>query len=252
MWFKLKNIFFSFILFLLLLWSGYATEFSLERLLQFAEHYEKIAERWFPPNFEKAGTALEATLLTLHVAFFGSFVALLIVLPLSFFAAKNTAPHPVIYHITRGGLNILRSIPDIVIGLIFVMAIGLGPFPAVMAILLHNIGVLGKLISELIEAADKGPQEAIQSLGLGRILNAMYGILPQIIPNVLSHYFYRFEVAIRSSLILGFIGGGGIGQLLVNSFKIFAYDDVMLYVIYIMILVTLVDMLGSYVRNRII
>ncbi len=152
----------------------------------------------------------------------------------------------------RGLFSFLRSIPDIVIGLVLVMAIGLGPFPAVIAIMLHNIGVLGKLVSELIEAADKGPQEAVQSLGLGRSMVALYGILPQIWPNVLSHFFYRFEVAIRTSLILGFIGAGGIGQLLFNSFRIFNYKEVMLYVLFIMALVIIVDLIGSYVRNRII
>jgi phosphonate transport system permease protein len=252
MWFNPKSLVIAIFLLLLLIWSGFGVEFNLGKLIKSAENFNQIAELWFPPDFSRAESAFNATLLTLQVAFFGSFIALVIVLPLSFFAAKNTSPNLFIYQLVRGLFSILRSIPDIVIGLIFVILIGLGPFPAVMAIMLHNIGVLGKLISELIEAAEKGPQEAIQSLGLSRSLNALYGVLPQIIPNVLSHYFYRFEVAIRSSLILGFIGGGGIGQLLLNSFKIFAYDAVMLYVIFIMGLVILVDTLGGFIRNRVI
>jgi phosphonate transport system permease protein len=252
MWFSPKNIgIFLFLLFLVI-WSGMATNVSWEKLVHSIELFPKIAELWWPPNFDRAESALNATLLTLQIAFLGSFVALVIVLPFSFLAARNTAPNSIIFQGMRGAFSFLRSIPDIVIGLILVMAIGPGTFPAVLAILLHNIGVLGKLISELIEAADKGPQEAVQSIGLGRSMVALYGILPQIIPNILSHYFYRFEVAIRTSLILGFIGGGGIGQLLFNSFRTFQYSDVMLYVLFIMALVILVDMLGSYVRNRII
>ncbi|WP_202078241.1 phosphonate ABC transporter, permease protein PhnE [Caldalkalibacillus salinus] len=252
MWFNRKNILLSITIIGVLIWSAIGTDFSLDKLRNFAEHYQEIIDLWFPPNFERVDRAFNAILLTLQVAFFGSFVALLIVLPISFFAAKNTSPNATIYHLVRNSLSVLRSVPDIVIGIILVMAIGLGPFPAVMAILLHNIGVLGKLISELIEAADKGPQEAVASLGLGRMMIAMYGILPQIIPNILSHYFYRFEVAIRSSIILGFIGGGGIGQLLMNAQRVYAYGDVMLYVLFIMALVILVDMMSSYVRSRVI
>jgi phosphonate transport system permease protein len=252
MWFSIRNIIVSFLLLLLVIWSAIATEFSLERLLNSGQYWAQIYERWFPPNWEMAERAFTASLLTLQMAFLGSFVALIIVLPFCFFAAKNTTPNVLLFQVTRAAFSFLRSVPDIVIGLILVMAIGLGPFPAVLAILLHNIGVLGKLISELIEAADKGPQEAVQSLGLGRSMVAIYGIVPQILPNVLSHFFYRFEVAIRTSLILGFIGGGGIGQLLFNAFRTWDYHSVMLYVIFIMGLVILVDLLGSYVRNRVI
>lgn len=252
MWFSPKNLLLGLLLTILLIWSGYATNFNWGKLIESTQFFSKIVELWLPPNWDKAESAFNAVLLTLQMAFFGSFVALLIVLPLSFLAAKNITPNQFIYQSIRGMFSFLRSIPDIVIGLIFVMALGPGTFPAVLAILLHNIGVLGKLISELIEAAEKGPQEAVQSVGLGKSMIALYGILPQIIPNVLSHYFYRFEVAIRTSIILGFIGGGGIGQYLLNSFRTFQYQDVTTYVIFIMVLVILVDLLGSYVRNRVI
>lgn len=252
MWLKPKNILIVVVLLVMVFWSAEATGVSWSKLVEAKDRLSQIFDLWFPPNWSKAEQAFNATLLTLQMAFLGSFIALIVVLPLSFLAAKNTAPNVTLYHTVRGMFSFLRSIPDIVIGLVLVMAIGLGPFPAVIAIMIHNVGVLGKLISELIEAADKGPQEAIQSLGLGRTMVGLYGILPQIFPNVLSQFFYRFEVAIRTSLILGFIGAGGIGQLLFNSFRIFHYDDVTLYVIFIMALVILVDMLGSYVRNRII
>ncbi|OEF95815.1 phosphonate ABC transporter, permease protein PhnE [Desulfuribacillus alkaliarsenatis] len=252
MWLKPKNIIIAIVLLLLVVWSADATQVSWTKLVEAKDRLSQIMELWFPPNWSKAEQAFSATLLTLQMAFLGSFIALVVVLPLSFLAAKNTAPNMTLYHTVRGTFSFLRSVPDIVIGLILVMAVGLGPFPAVIAIMLHNVGVLGKLISELIEAAEKGPQEAIQSLGLGRSMIALYGVMPQIFPNVLSQFFYRFEVAIRTSLILGFIGAGGIGQLLFNSFRIFHYADVTLYVIFIMALVILVDMLGSFVRNRII
>jgi phosphonate transport system permease protein len=252
MWLTRKNFLIMLLLLAAVVWSAYGTEFNIGKLINSLQHWREIMNQWFPPNWGRADRALRETLVTLQMAFLGSFIALVIVLPLSFLAAKNTTPHGSVFQMMRGLFSFLRSIPDIVIGLVLVMAIGLGPFPAVIAIMLHNIGVLGKLVSELIEAADKGPQEAVQSLGLGRSMVALYGILPQIWPNVLSHFFYRFEVAIRTSLILGFIGAGGIGQLLFNSFRIFNYKEVMLYVLFIMALVIIVDLIGSYVRNRII
>jgi phosphonate transport system permease protein len=136
--------------------------------------------------------------------------------------------------------------------LILLTTLGLGPFPAVIAIMFHNVGVFGKLISELIEAADPGPQEAMKAVGSKTWIANLFSILPQIWPNVLSQFFYRFEVAIRTSLILGFIGGGGIGQRLFNDFKTFQYSSVSLDVLIIMIMVIIIDFLASSVRKRII
>ncbi|WJH34604.1 ABC transporter permease subunit [Paenibacillus sp. CC-CFT747] len=135
--------------------------------------------------------------------------------------------------------------------LVFIPTLGLGPMPAVLALIIHNIGVFGKMISELIESVDRGPQEAVQSAGGTRILVALYGIMPQIIPLVISQYFYRLEVAIRTCLILGVVGAGGLGQLLYNDFKMFAYQRVAFEVVLIMLLVTSVDYLGAYVRKRV-
>ena len=189
---------------------------------------------------------------TLAMAFLGSILGLLFALPLSFAAARNTAPSKIFYNFMRIALSFVRSVPEIVFGLILLTTLGLGPFPAVIAIMIHNVGVMGKLISELIEAADPGPQEAMKAVGAKNWLASLFSVLPQIWPNVLSNFFYRFEVAIRTSLILGFIGGGGIGQRLFNDFQTFQYPSVSLDVLIIMVMVIAVDFIGSYVRNRVI
>src|SRR5690606_29779930 len=129
---------------------------------------------------------------------------------------------------------LIRSVPELVLALVFIPTVGLGPLPAVLALILHNIGVLGKLIAELIEAADDGPQEAVKAMGGGRLLIAAYGILPSILPLVFSQYFYRLETAIRTTLILGVVGAGGIGQMLYNDFKQFMYQRVTFEVLLIM------------------
>nr|WP_228027729.1 phosphonate ABC transporter, permease protein PhnE [Bacillus fonticola] len=249
MWFKRRNAFTFIILTLFVYISMRLTEFDLTKFRDFRNMIDFLSQ-WFPMDFTQLPLMLQDTLETLAMAFLGSFFGLLIAFPLSFAAARNTAPSPFLYHTSRVILSFVRSVPEIVFGLILLTTLGLGPFPAVLAIMFHNIGVLGKLVSELIEAADSGPQEAMKAVGAKSWLAHLFSVLPQIWPNVLSQYFYRFEVAIRTSLILGFIGGGGIGQRLFNDFKTFQYSSVSLDVLIIMIMVVIVDFFGSYVRNK--
>ncbi|WP_026584307.1 phosphonate ABC transporter, permease protein PhnE [Bacillus sp. J33] len=251
MWFKKQSILTYILLAIFVYISMKLTEFDLSKFRDFRNMIDFLSH-WFPMDFYLLPKILKDSMETLAMAFLGSFFGLLIGLPLSFMAAKNTASSPAAYHVTRVGLSFVRSIPEIVFGLILLTALGLGPFPAVLAIMFHNIGVLGKLISELIEASDPGPQEAMKAVGAKGWFASLFSILPQIWPNVLSNYFYRFEVAIRTSLVLGFIGGGGIGQRLFNDFKTFQYTAVSLDVLVIMMIVILVDFFGSYVRNRVI
>lgn len=251
MWFKRRNIITVLVIVVFIYLSARLTEFDLSKFRDFRNMIDFLSQ-WFPMDFSKLPDMVQDSLETLAMAFLGSFLGLIIALPISFMAARNTSPSIYLYHFSRVALSFIRSIPEIVFGLILLTALGLGPFPAVLAIMFHNVGVLGKLISELIEAADPGPQEAMMAVGAKKGFAYLFSVLPQIWPNVLSHYFYRFEVAIRTSLILGFIGGGGIGQRLFNDFKTFQYDSVSLDVLIIMIIVILVDLFGSKVRNNVI
>ncbi|MGO4886531.1 phosphonate ABC transporter, permease protein PhnE [Anaerobacillus sp. MEB173] len=249
-WFKRRYIIIGLILIFFIWISMRLTDFQLHKFEQFINAFYFVQERFFPPNWSILPKLIEESFVTLAMAFLGTFIALIIALPISFMAAYNTSRHPIFFSTTRASLSVLRSIPEIVFGLVFVVAVGLGPFPAVIAIMLHNVGVLGKLISELIESADHGPQEAMKAVGATRWVAVLFSILPQIWPNVLSHYFYRFEVAIRTSLILGFIGAGGIGQQLFNHFQTMQYKSVALDILMISVLVILVDFVGGKIRKR--
>ena len=251
MWFKKRSLLVLAILLILIYLCMRVTEFDLYKFKDF-RNMTDFLKLWFPMDTTELPNMIQNTIETLAMAFLGSILGLIIALPISFWAARNTAPSPFFYHTVRVLLSFVRSIPEIVFGLILLTALGLGPFPAVLAIMFHNIGVLGKLISELIEAADKGPQEAMKAVGAKNWIGHLFSLLPQIWPNVLSQFFYRFEVAIRTSLILGLIGGGGIGQRLFNDFKTFQYSAVSLDVLIIMIMVIIVDFLGSYIRNKVI
>ncbi len=210
-----------------------------------------ISEHWFPIDLTDWRIALKEMLVTLEIAVFSTLVAVLIAFPLSFLAARNWAPFRWLYDSMRFLFNLIRSIPELVLALVFIPTLGLGPLPAIMALIIHNIGVFGKLISEMIESTDEGPQEAVKALGGTRLLVAIYGIIPQMLPIVLSQYFYRLEVAIRTTLILGIVGAGGLGQMLYNDFKQFMYQKVTFDVLLIMVLVTAVDYLGAWIRKRV-
>ncbi|OZM56313.1 phosphonate ABC transporter, permease protein PhnE [Lottiidibacillus patelloidae] len=250
-WFTKKHMYQLIVLIVFTAIGLYYTEFDIRKFKDFHNMIDFL-ERWIWPKWELFPKLAKESIVTLSIAFIGSFFGLLIALPLSFIAAKNTSRFKFVYQWMRIFLSFLRSIPEIVIGLVLLTVLGLGPFPAVLAIVIHNIGVLGKLISELIEASDEGPHEAMKAVGAEKSIADVFAILPQIWPNVLSHYFYRFEVAIRTSLILGFIGAGGIGQQLFNHFKTFQYKAVSMDVLLIMLLVIAVDFYGSRMREKVI
>jgi phosphonate transport system permease protein len=251
-WFRKRVFIYAVIIFILLILSARGSEFSLPALFQLGNTWEFMQSNFWPLRWDLVPYLLQQTLITLSVAFFGTFTALLLALPLSFLAAENTSRTFSSFYAVRSLLSLFRSVPEIVFGLIFVVSLGLGPFAALLAIFLHNVSVLGKLIAELVESSDKGPQEAMMSVGAGRRTGQLFSILPQIWPNVLSHYFYRFEVAIRTSLVLGMIGGGGLGQSLMNYYNSLAYDSMATAILIIMILVIVVDVSGGIVRKRVI
>jgi phosphonate transport system permease protein len=238
------------VLFSLLIWSMYATGFELKQLLGISSTWKFVAGQWFPPQWDLLQEALHQSVLTLQIAFVGTTLGLLFALPLSFVAARTTPLPGFVHGSFRTFLSFLRSVPEIVWGLVLVPTIGLGPFGGVLAIMLHNVGVLGKLIAEMIEASDKEPQDAIIATGGNRLHVLGMAILPDILPHIFSQYFYRLEVATRTSLVLGFIGAGGLGNMLFIDFKVFAYQAVAVEVLVIMLLVSLIDALGGWVRRR--
>jgi phosphonate transport system permease protein len=235
----------------LLLWSGSGVGFSAASFGDLGNTLRFITGQWFPMDVTDWRIALKALLDTMEIAVFSTLAAVLIAFPLSFLAARNWTPARWLYDFMRFLFNLIRSIPELVLALIFIPTLGLGPMPAVMALIIHNVGVFGKLFSEMIEAMDDGPQEAVKALGGTRLHVAIYGIIPQMAPLIFSQYFYRLEVAIRTSLILGVVGAGGLGQMLYNDFKQFMYQKVTFEVLLIMVLVTAVDYTGALIRKRV-
>lgn len=203
-------------------------------------------QRWWTNTFPQ--TVVGATLETVQMALAGTFLALVVAFPLGFLAARNTTPHRLVYYGVRSGLNLVRTIPDLALGLLFVAAVGLGPFAGTLALAIHTATVLGKLLSESVENIDEGVVEAIRATGAGYSQILSFAVLPQILPDLISFTLYRLETNIRAASVLGLIGAGGIGYLMNTSFRTFQYQEAAAIVVVLIALVMLVDHLSSRLR----
>jgi phosphonate transport system permease protein len=210
----------------------------------------RAKQRWWDNTFPQ--TVLGATLETIQMALAGTFLALLAAFPLGFLAARNTTPHPLVYQGVRLVLNLVRTIPDLALGLLFVAAVGLGAFAGTIALAIHTATVLGKLLSESVENIDEGVVEAIRATGAGYPQILSFAVLPQILPDLISFTLYRFETNIRAASVLGLIGAGGIGYLMNTSFRTFQYQEAAAIVLVLIALVMLVDYLSSRLRNLVV
>lgn len=247
--YRVRRILWFAALLLIIGWSTLGVGFQVSDLQDLGKTYALI-QRFFPPDWSVLEEAKQQTVITLQIAITGTFYALLVAVPFSFLIARNTGKRG-LSDLMRGLLSFIRSVPEIVWGLVFVPTFGPGPMGGVMAIFLHNVGVLGKLIAELVEASDKETQEAIIAAGGNKVQAIRLAILPEIMPNIMSQYFYRLEVGVRTSLILGMIGAGGIGNLLFIDFKVFNYRSVLVEILTMMVLVWAIDVIGAWVRKRV-
>jgi phosphonate transport system permease protein len=186
---------------------------------------------------------------TLAMSVAGTALAILLSLPRAFLAARGTTPHPVVYYRARLLLNFLRSIPELIMGIIFVVAVGFGPLPGVLALGLHSAGMVGKFFAEAIEHVDHEPIEAAQAAGATPIQVIQYAILPQVLPQFADVSIYRWEYNFRASTVMGMVGAGGIGLELMSSLRIMQYTEVSAILIAILVMVTGVDAIGAGIRR---
>jgi phosphonate transport system permease protein len=207
--------------------------------------------RMLPPDPSVLGQALQGALQTVQIALVGTTAAAILAIPLALAAARNTAPRWLYYWI-RSALNAFRAIDTLVYALFFVAAVGLGPFPGVLAVIVYTATVLAKLFSEAIEAMDPGPVEAVQAVGATRIQVLRWGVLPQLGPEFVSFTLYRFETNIRAAAVLGFVGGGGIGFYIQTYLRLLNYPAASTVLLVLVVMVMLVDFTSSRLRARLI
>lgn len=204
----------------------------------------------FPPDFGQVLSWVRPLFDTLAMSVAGTAFAVLISIPMGVLAARNTSPHPIIYQLARGALNGLRSIPELIMGIVFVAAVGFGALPGVLALGLHSIGMIAKFFAEAIEHADRAPVEAARAAGCTPLQVIIHGIFPQVLPQMVDTAIYRWEYNFRASTVMGMVGAGGIGFELMASLRIMQYREVSAILLLILAMVTLVDALSSYLRRK--
>lgn len=197
--------------------------------------------------------SLDLMLESVQIAWIGTMIGAAGSLPLSFLAASNTAPRWVTLP-TRMLLNGIRAIPEIILAIIVMLPIfGYGnPLAGALAIGIHSIGTLGKLTSEAIEAVDQGPVDAVGATGASRLAVLRWAVLPQMLPQAIAFWLYRFEVNIRASAVLGVLGAGGVGALLSDLFRYDEWEHIGITLVVIIVVTVLIDQASAAVRHRVI
>lgn len=235
------------------IWSATGLEISGERLLHAPGDIWNIVHRLFPPDFspEAVQRALPKIMESIFIAWIGTMIGAFFSFPLAFFAAKNMTPTWVNTGI-RQVLNAIRAIPELLVAMVLIPITGLGAWTGTLALGIHSIGTLGKLSSEVIEGIDPGPVEAVASVGGGQIARIRFAVIPQVMPNIVAYWLYRFEINIRASAVLGVVGAGGVGAELVSQlrFRDFSRAGTVLFLTIAAVL--LVDMISARIRRRII
>jgi phosphonate transport system permease protein len=209
-----------------------------------------IIRRATPPDFSRLPAAFWPALQTVDIALFGTVVGVILAVPLAVLAAANVTPARYAYYLARAIIGFTRAVPDLVWALFFVTAVGLGPFPGGLALGVHSVGMLGRLFAETIEHMDMAPIHALELTGARRIQIFTHGIVPSVLPSLLGISLYRLDENIRSSLVLGFVGAGGIGFQLLTAMNLFQYQEVSLLLIVIFVIVLTAERVSAALRER--
>jgi phosphonate transport system permease protein len=233
----------------LMAWAWHGARIAPAELIANARNSVTFAQGFARPDFSNWRDYVEQMGVTLHMALWGSLLAIVAAVPLGLMGAANLSPwwlrHPV-----RRGLDALRAINEMVFAFVFMVAVGLGPFAGTLALFVHTTGVLGKLFSEAVEGIDPRPVEGIRATGANRFEEIAWGVIPQVLPMWTSYALYRFESNVRSATVVGIVGAGGIGYVLNEHFRIYEYGKVAAILLMIVATVTLIDLLSSRLRQK--
>ena len=214
-------------------------------------YFVDILGRMLPPDFSNFNKLMVAMLETIEIAFLGTFLAIVLSIPIGLFSARNLAPNFIVFQIARIITIFFRAIPEFIIAMILVIAIGFGAIPGVLALGLHTMGFLAKFYAEDIEHINKGPVEALTSSGATKGQIISFAVIPQIIPSFVANNLYILDRNVRMATMLGIVGAGGIGYELQSSFRMFEYQKVSAIIIIIFVTIFIIDNISTYIRSKI-
>src|SRR3546814_631891 len=234
-----------------LVWSWQGAEMRPLDLLRDSGNMVTLTQDFFPPDFKEWRFYVEEMVATVHIAVWGTILSVVAAVPFGLLSSENVAPVWVRQPVRRL-MDALRAINEIVFAMLFVVAVGLGPFAGVLALFLHTTGVLAKLFSEAVEAIDPRPVEGIRATGAHPLEEIAFGIVPQVMPLRISYALYRFESNVRSATVVGMVGAGGIGVVLWELIRGFYFAQTCAVIIIIVVSVSLLDIVSSHLRKRFI
>jgi phosphonate transport system permease protein len=224
--------------------------FDLQRFVEGAPAIRQLGSEMVPPNFSRWQHWITPLRDTLAMSIAGTALTVVLSLPLALLAAPNTTPHPLLGRFMRALLAAFRSVPEIILGIIFVAAVGFGALPGVLALALHSSGMVGKFYAEAIEHVDPKPLEAALAAGASRLQVILHAVLPQVLPQLADITIYRWEYHFRASAVLGIVGAGGIGFELMAALRLVRYDEVSAILLSVLACVLVVDSIGAALRKR--
>lgn len=240
------------LIFALLAWSWQPAEmFRVVALFTDWRNMAQFGDAFLKPNFHDWDSYLLDMVVTIQIALWGTALAVVFGIPFSILCSANICP-PWIVQPVRRLMDACRAINEIVFALMFVVAVGLGPFAGVMALFIHNLGVFAKLFSEAVEAIDPRPVEGIRATGARRVQEVIFGVVPQVMPLWSSLTLYRLETNVRSATTLGIVGAGGIGQTLYESIRSFQYAETAAQVIIVVVTVVTIDLVSARIRKTLV
>ena len=211
-----------------------------------------VVGRMLPPDFSNFGELILSMVETVEIAMLGTLLAIVLSIPMALLSAKNITPNYQIYLISRTITIFFRALPEFIVAMILVIAIGFGAVPGVLALGFHTMGFLAKFYAESIEHIDENQLEALEVMGASKWQVFAFGVVPQIMPSFMGNNFYILDRNIRMATMLGIVGAGGIGYELQSSFRMFEYERVSAIIILIFVTIFVIDKISSYIRQKLL
>jgi phosphonate transport system permease protein len=237
--------------FAVLAWSWQGAEMNPLSLIRDSGNMATFVADFFPPDFSNWELYLKEMVVTVQIALWGTVLAIVCAIPLGILCSENIAPWW-IYQPVRRLMDACRSINEMVFAMLFVVAVGLGPFAGVLALFVGTTGVLAKLFAEAVEAIDPGPVEGVRATGASALQEVIYGVIPQVLPLWISYALYRFESNVRSATVVGMVGAGGIGVILWEAIRGFQFAQTCALLLVIILVVSVLDIISQRLRKQFI
>ena len=235
-------------LLLVLGWAWKGADMRPLDLFRDSGNMAKFLAEFFPPNFREWRAYLREMVVTVHIAVWGTVLAIVCAVPFGLLSSSNIVPFWV-YQPVRRLMDACRAINEMVFAMLFIVAVGLGPFAGVLALWVHTTGTLAKLFSEAVEAIDPRPVEGVRATGASALEEILYGVIPQVMPLWISYSLYRFESNVRSASVVGMVGAGGIGVILYEVIRGFEYAQTCAVMLIIIVFVTAIDLASARIRK---